>query len=148
MSAGDALTRFAAASENDLLHWATSAASAMGAGLFEALAARGFAVRPAHVPVFAGLDPAGTNISTLASRAGISRQAMSALVRDVEAAGYVRTAPDPADRRALVVELTDAGAEFCDAAADLALAHAAAWRQRLGDERYEQLLADLRAIAG
>jgi DNA-binding MarR family transcriptional regulator len=54
--------------------------------------------------------------------------------------------PDPADGRALIVELTDHGAEFCDAAVELSIELAQAWRAKLGDERYDALLADLRAI--
>ena len=146
MAAGDALTRFAAAGENDLLRLVSTASTAIGTSLFTALAMKGHMVRPAHVPVFAGLDPSGTNISTLANRAGISRQAMSGLVRDVEAAGYVRTVPDPADGRALIVELTDLGAQFCDAAIEVSAQLANEWRSKLGDDRYEALLADLRAI--
>lgn len=146
MNAGDALARFATAGENDLLRLVSTASTAIGTSLFTALAAKGYSVRPAHVPVFAGLDPAGTNISTLAHRAGISRQAMSGLVHDVEAAGYVRTLPDPADKRALMVELTDLGAEFCDAAVDLSIELAQSWRAKLGTERYDAMLADLRTI--
>ena len=146
MNAGDALTRFAEAGENDLLRLVSEASAAIGTSIFTALAAQGYAVRPAHVPVFAGLDPAGTNISTLATRAGISRQAMSALVRDVESAGYVVTSADPTDRRALVVELTELGAKFCDAAVDVSITVGQTLRASLGAERYEALLADLRAI--
>ncbi len=146
MSAGDALMRFAAAGENDLLRLVSTASTAIGTSLFTALALEGYSVRPAHVPVFAGLDPTGTNISTLATRAGISRQAMSGLVRDVESAGYVRTTPDPSDKRALVVELTELGAEFCDTAVDLSIELAQQWRLKLGSERFEALLDDLRAI--
>ena len=131
MSAGDALMRFAAAGENDLLRLVSTASTVIGTSLFTALALEGYSVRPAHVPVFAGLDPTGTNISTLATRAGISRQAMSGLVRDVESAGYVRTTPDPSDKRALVVELIELAQQ---------------WRLKLGSERFEALLDDLRAI--
>lgn len=148
MNAGDALARFAEAGENDILRLVSGASAAIGTSVFTALAAQGYSVRPAHVPVFAGLDPAGTNISTLATRAGISRQAMSALVRDVESAGYVRTMPDLSDKRALVVELTDLGAQFCDAAVELSIEVAQVWRAKLGAERYEALLSDLRAIGG
>lgn len=146
MSHGDALRRFADAGEHDLLRLASTANAVISAALFENLFAQGHTVRPAHVPVFAGLDADGTNISTLAARAGISRQAMSALVRDVEAAGYVCTSADPSDARALVVELTERGAQFCDDAVAVSFALAASWRQRLGAERYETMLEGLHEI--
>lgn len=146
MSHGDALRRFAEAGENDLLRLASQASAAVGAALFAELARRGYTVRPAHVPVFAGLDPDGTNISTLAARAGISRQAMSGLVRDVEAAGYVRTTADPADGRALVVELTALGATFCDDAVTVSTYLARDWREKLGAAQFDSMLDGLRRI--
>ena len=146
MSYGDALTRFAHAGENDLLRLTSQAAAAIGTAIFTALAMQGHTVRPSHVPVFGGLDPEGTNLSTLAARAGISRQAMSGLVRDVEAEGYVVTSPDPADRRALIVELTEKGAGFCDDAIAISAQVAAEHRARLGDERYDVVIEALRDI--
>lgn len=148
MGYGDALTRFAHAGENDLLRLSSTTTAAVGTAIFTALAMKGHTVRPAHVPVFAGLEPDGTNISTLASRAGISRQAMSGLVRDVESEGYVRTLADPTDRRALIVELTEKGAQFCDDAIAVSATVASSWRDRLGDERYDSMIGSLHIIAG
>src|SRR3954462_3118551 len=79
------------------------------------MAARGHgAVRPADVAVFTSIDAAGTRISQLARRAGMSTQGMAKLVRSLEAAGYVATGRDPSDARATVVRLTDNGVRFCD----------------------------------
>lgn len=146
MNHGDALLRFAAAGENDLLRLSTQASTAVGTAIFTALAMKGHTVRPSHVPVFSGLDRDGTNISTLAHRAGISRQAMSGLVRDVESEGYVHTVADPADRRALIVELTEKGARFCDDAVQIATEVAAQWRATIGSERYDTMIEALREI--
>ena len=108
MSAADALHDFAAASAADLGILLAGAARTINEEVFRRLAAEGeTVVRPAHVPVFAGLRAEGSHISDLANAAGFSRQAMSALVREMESAGYVRTQPDPADRRAVLVLLTD-----------------------------------------
>jgi DNA-binding MarR family transcriptional regulator len=146
MRPGDALARFAEAGENDILRLVSAAATGVSTAVFGELIAQGHSVRPAHVPVFTGLDAQGTNISTLAARAGISRQAMSGLVRDLEGEGYVQTAPDPDDRRALVVELTERGAEFCDTAVEVAMRQSSAWRARLGAARYDALIDDLRIL--
>ena len=48
-------------------------------------------------------------VNELAREVVLSPTAMSRFVDRVEAAGYVRREPDPADRRALQVALTDAG---------------------------------------
>ena len=42
----------------------------------------------------------------------LSPTAMSRFVDRVETAGYVRREPDPADRRALQIALTDAGVDL------------------------------------
>jgi DNA-binding MarR family transcriptional regulator len=48
-------------------------------------------------------------VNELAREVVLSPTATSRFVDRVEAAGYVRRAPDPADRRALQVTITDAG---------------------------------------
>ncbi|GAA0728629.1 winged helix-turn-helix transcriptional regulator [Dactylosporangium roseum] len=69
-------------------------------------------VRLGHLPVLTGLDPSGTRITELAARAGMTRQMMGRLVRELEVLGYVGSRPDPTDQRAVVVTLTDRGAAF------------------------------------
>ena len=51
-------------------------------------------------------------VNELAREVVLSPTAMSRFVDRVEAAGYVRREPDPADRRALQVAITDEGAEL------------------------------------
>jgi DNA-binding MarR family transcriptional regulator len=51
-------------------------------------------------------------VKQLADEVVLSPTAMSRFVDRVEAAGYVRRAPDPDDRRALQVTLTDAGVDL------------------------------------
>jgi DNA-binding MarR family transcriptional regulator len=148
MRAGDALEAFAELSHNDLGLLLTGASTAVTTELFARLTARGHAVRPALMPVIGGLDPEGTTISVLATRAHISRQAMSVLVRDVESAGYVATSTDPGDRRAIRVELTERGAELCRDAADVSHEITAEWRATLGAKPHDALLEQLRTLAG
>jgi DNA-binding MarR family transcriptional regulator len=51
-------------------------------------------------------------VNELAREVVLSPTAMSRFVDRVENAGYVQRTPDPADRRALQVTLTDAGADL------------------------------------
>jgi DNA-binding MarR family transcriptional regulator len=51
-------------------------------------------------------------VNELAREVVLSPTAMSRFVDRAEAAGYVRRLPDPADRRALQVEITDAGVDL------------------------------------
>ena len=69
-------------------------------------------VRTGHIPVFGGIDAGGTRITDLAARAGVTRQMMGRLVRELEDLGYVATSADPGDQRAVVVTLTSKGYAF------------------------------------
>ncbi len=87
---------------------------------YNALAARIFAsvvsgtefadLRPSHGNAIEPLEiEDGLRLTDLATRAGITAQSMGELVDDLEAKGYVERRPDPADRRAKRIYLTDRG---------------------------------------
>jgi DNA-binding MarR family transcriptional regulator len=82
--------------------------------LAERFRAAGFPeVRPSFGSVLVPLlEEDGLRMSELAARARLSKQAMTTLVRSVEAAGLVVREPDPTDRRAALVRLTDRGRAF------------------------------------
>jgi DNA-binding MarR family transcriptional regulator len=61
-----------------------------------------------HV-AFENLDPEGTRLTTLARRAGMTRQAMTELVNVLRGNGYLELRPDPSDGRARLVHLTSKG---------------------------------------
>jgi DNA-binding MarR family transcriptional regulator len=56
--------------------------------------------------------PEGLRVNELAHEVVLSATAMSRFVDRVEAAGYVRREPHPADRRALRIVITDEGVEL------------------------------------
>jgi DNA-binding MarR family transcriptional regulator len=63
-----------------------------------------------HLQVFENIDPhEGSNIVQLAHSAGISKQAMSKLVKDAAAEGFLNVMPNPLDSRFIVVQLTAKG---------------------------------------
>ncbi len=55
------------------------------------------------------LDEGGTRSTVLAQRAGVTKQAMSQLVRVMERQGYLDQIPDAGDTRAKVVRMTAQG---------------------------------------
>src|SRR5215217_1281462 len=65
--------------------------------------------RPAHDAVFANVPPEGIRLTDLAQRAGMTKQAMSELVVDLEHLGYVTRRKDPRDGRARLVTFTNRG---------------------------------------
>jgi DNA-binding MarR family transcriptional regulator len=98
-------------------------------------------------PAFAGLIPLldanGARPSALAQRSGVSKQAMSQLIHELEARGYVEQVADPVDTRAKIVRLTKRGValrQACFVARKEIQALAAA---TLGKNRLAQLQQDL-----
>jgi DNA-binding MarR family transcriptional regulator len=76
----------------------------------ERVEASGFADAPPRFhAVFENLDPDGTRLTVLAARAGQTHQSMGEVVAELEQRGFVERIPDPADRRARLVRLTDSG---------------------------------------
>src|SRR5277367_4196349 len=55
------------------------------------------------------MDEGGTRSTILAQRAGVTKQAMSQLVRLMERQGYLEQVLDPTDTRAKVVRMTERG---------------------------------------
>jgi DNA-binding MarR family transcriptional regulator len=78
--------------------------------LIERLHAAGYADHTAaHHPIFENIDPEGTRLTVLASRTGLTHQAVGELVDVLELRGYVERVPDPSDGRARLVRLTKKG---------------------------------------
>ena len=115
--------------------------------LFERLAAEGFDdLRPAHSPVFQHIERGGTRIGVLAERAQMTNQSMGYLVDALEARGYVRRQPDPADRRAALVVITGRGRDQIAAARRLIADIEREWSDRIGEERMASLRQALEAL--
>jgi DNA-binding MarR family transcriptional regulator len=74
----------------------------------------------------------------MAQRAGISAQAMVQAVDYLEARGYVERSPDPTDRRAKVVRLTDKGRAADHAAREQLEAIEGEWAHQIGPDRYQE----------
>ena len=102
----------------------------------DALAARGFAeIRPAHAVVFRQIGTEGTRLTALADRAGMTKQSMAYLVDGLEAAGHLRSAPDPADGRVRILRLTAKGQRVLAALNDLGTQAEARVAERIGRRR-------------
>ena len=111
------------------------------------LAERGHAaVRPAHAAVFQYLDDTGTTVSTLAARAQMTKQAMAELVAHLERHGYVVRVPDPADRRAKLVQPTATGRDVVAIAQELVPEIEEQIDATLGPDRARELRRDLEML--
>ncbi|MDQ3881471.1 MAG: MarR family transcriptional regulator [Chloroflexota bacterium] len=116
--------------------------------LFTRLAAEGFDdLRPAHSPVFQHLERDGTRIGVLAERAQMTNQSMGYLVDALESRGYVERRPDPGDRRAALVVITDRGRAQIAAARRQIADIEREWEERIGSQRMTALREGLQALA-
>ena len=93
----------------DTISMLGQAYSLLGFQIVDGVVGAGFPQKPKHSAVFAQIDPSGSRLTELAHRAHITPQAMGELVDDLEDLGYVIRQPDPTDRRAKLIVLTDQG---------------------------------------
>jgi DNA-binding MarR family transcriptional regulator len=132
-------------SEEDNLAPALAAASrALTATMKAKVASCGFNdVTPAFASLLLQLDATGARATTLAQRAGITKQAVSQLIRELEARDYVEQVPDSTDTRAKIVRLTENGVALRAACAGVKHELQAIAIAKLGKSRVSRLLRDL-----
>jgi DNA-binding MarR family transcriptional regulator len=85
--------------------------SLLGFRIVDGVVGAGHPIKPSHSAVFAQIGPAGARLTELAAGAGITPQAMGEIVDELEGLGYVVRNPDPRDRRAKLITLTEKGVE-------------------------------------
>ncbi len=125
-----------------------AASRAMVAAMMARLAPRGF---DGMTPAFAGLipllDAAGARPTALAQQAGVTKQAMSQLIRELETRGYVEQVPDPTDTRAKIVRLTRRGVALREACLGVRGELQTLATATLGKTRLARLQKDLLQLA-
>lgn len=116
--------------------------------LAERLRQAGFPeVRPSFGSVLVPLlEEDGLRMGELAARARLSKQAMTTLVRSVEDAGLVVREPDPTDRRAALVRLTERGRTFRPVAEQALLELDDRLRASLDEAELDRLAHALRKV--
>ncbi|PWK29285.1 DNA-binding MarR family transcriptional regulator [Arcicella aurantiaca] len=67
--------------------------------------------RVGHMVALIHIDLQGSSINTLANLAGVTKQAMSKLVKELQDEGYITTEKDPNDARTVLVKLSDKGVD-------------------------------------
>ena len=113
----------------------------------EGVQAAGHPIRPSHGAVFVNIDSEGTRLTALAERARMTPQAMGELVDDLVARGYLERTPDPADRRAKLIALTDLGYDALQAAFDTIIGIESDLEDLLGRPGLTRLRTALRRLA-
>jgi DNA-binding MarR family transcriptional regulator len=103
-------------------------------------------IRESHWTLLRYPGPDGLRPSELAARNGLSKQAINNLLRELEALGYVGLEPDPEDRRARIIRLTDRGWAFYELGSKLSRTVGRRWSKAVGEDRFAEFEAVLRDI--
>ena len=85
----------------------------------------------AHTALVFNLETGGTKCTTVTKRAGIKRQSMAELARDLEEREYIKQVVDPNDKRAQLFLFTKLGLKFQKDAQDVI---------KMLEKKYEKML--------
>jgi DNA-binding MarR family transcriptional regulator len=104
-------------------------------------------IRPTHGCVFRFVRDEGLRLTDLAGNAGMTKQSCGELVDDLVKLGYAERVPDPADRRAKLIQLTERGREAQEVGFALFAELEQRWAERFGAEQVAVLREVLEEIA-
>ena len=103
-------------------------------------------LRLPHMAVLQFPGPDGVRPSTLAERAGMSKQAMNQLLKTLEGLGYIARSADPDESGARIVRFTRRGHAAYRKMVDILRDIEREWSEDLGPKRFAELKALLGAL--
>jgi DNA-binding MarR family transcriptional regulator len=128
----------------DLVLWTQLLAEIFNAEVLERMRASHPAVRYSHGFVFQQLVEGPRPVGEIAENLGVTSQAISKMVRELEGLGYVERVADPADARVRRVALTARGRTAIQAGRDLRARINRELADALGAERVAQAAKTLK----
>lgn len=121
--------------------------SAVDAEVAGAATRAGFSeLKPGHHIVLRNLGENGARPSEMAAAAGVTRQAITKVVDDLERRGVVRREPDPVDGRGVIVRYTERGLEGLAVARRRMAAMEAGFAARIGADRWAEVRTALEIL--
>jgi len=116
--------------------------------VYEELRHSGFTdLRITHGAVLRHISRGGCRITTLAERAGMTKQSMAELVEYLREKGYAKLGADQSDRRAKLVQLTARGWKAHSALVRSSRAYEKQCARELGEARWRELRELLEQLA-
>jgi DNA-binding MarR family transcriptional regulator len=109
-------------------------------------AATGTQLRPSHLRLLSLTPPAGTRVTDLAARVGMTKQALGEFVATLQSGGLVEVAVDERDRRVRLVRLTPAGRRLRERVGAAIADTERHWRDQVGEDRwatFSEVLAEI-----
>lgn len=111
------------------------------------LAEEGFGdLRPHYANVFTFVPPEGIQVAELTKLAHVRKQSMTQTVEELEKLGYVERRPDPNDKRARLVFVTERGKKISPIARAAGQAVDARWAELTSPQEIEALRNALRSV--
>jgi DNA-binding MarR family transcriptional regulator len=104
-------------------------------------------IRPTHGCVFRFVRGPGMRLTVLAEMAGMTKQSVGEVVDDLVARGYVKRIPDPEDKRAKLICLTERGERAQATGLALFAKVEKRWAKRYGAEQLAQTRELLEEVA-
>lgn len=104
-------------------------------------------IRPTHGCVFRFVQDEGLRLTEIAERAKLTKQSVGEIVDDLVERGYAKRIPDPDDRRAKLICLTERGEAAQAHGRKLFAKVEKRWAERYGTERIGALRELLEEIA-
>ena len=125
------------------------ARAAIEAAVRADLAQNGFGdVTPAHSALLRNVGDDGSRPSDLAAQAGVTRQAITKLVDELERLDLVHRDADPDDGRGVIIRYTDRGRAGVAIARKRQLALERAYAARVGADRWAEVRSTLETLFG
>ena len=93
-------------------------------------------LRTRHYRLLGFIPAGGIRPARMVELSGLTKQALAQALEPLEDGGYVEVAPDPADRRARVVRLSDRGHEVIEALRAMQAEYERSWAERVGAARW------------
>ena len=123
--------------------------AAIEAAVRDDLAQNGFGdMTPAQSALLRNVGDEGARPSELAAHAGVTRQAITKLVDELERLDLVRRDPDPDDGRGVIVRYTDRGLAVLAIARKRMLALERAYAVQVGADRWAEVRSTLETLFG
>jgi DNA-binding MarR family transcriptional regulator len=130
--------------DNDLVLWTQLLAEVVNGEIVERLRAAHPRVRYAHGFLIQQLVEGPRPVGEIASDLGVTSQAISKSVRELEGLGYVERSSDPGDARVRRIALTEAGRAVLEAGRSARAQLNAELADVLGEDRVAATAATLR----
>lgn len=102
--------------------------------------------RVPHTHVTAYIKAEGSRLTDLATQARMTRPAMAELVDDLQRLGIVERKPDPSDRRAKLICLTEQGWAAMRTGHQIIAGLESEYAQQIGSERFEAMCQAMQAL--